>query len=196
MYSQNKEEEIILNHFKNFKGTFLDLGAYDGVDLSNTRALTELGWSGICIEPNPVIFERLCHNLKAFNKVIEYKFALGTENKTVTMQMNDSYYSTVKQSEVDRWRGSFKFESAEVQMLDFKSFLEFSKYKTFDFISIDCEGLDYEILEQINLDEVKCKMICVETNSKDINKYINYISKFAGFNVIDINAENLIMSRL
>lgn len=196
MYSQNKEEEIILNHFKNFKGTFLDLGAYDGVDLSNTRALTELGWSGVCIEPNPVIFERLCDNLKAFNKVIEYKFALGTENKTITMQMNDSYYSTVKQSEVDRWRGAFKFESAEVQMLDFKSFLEFSKYKTFDFISIDCEGLDYEILEQINLDEVKCKMICVETNSKDINKYINYISKFAGFNVIDINAENLIMSRL
>jgi FkbM family methyltransferase len=195
MYSQNKEEEIILNHFKNFKGTFLDLGAYDGIDLSNTRALTELGWSGVCIEPNPVIFERLCDNLKAFNKVIEYKFALGTENKTVTMQMNDSYYSTVKQSEVDRWRGAFKFESAEVQMLDFKSFLEFSKYKTFDFISIDCEGLDYEILAQINLDEVECKMVCVETNSKETDKYINYISKFEGFKVISINSENLIMAR-
>ena len=195
MYSQNKEEEIILNHFKNFKGTFLDLGAYDGIDLSNTRALTELGWSGVCIEPNPVIFERLCDNLKAFNKVIEYKFALGTENKTVMMQMNDSYYSTVKQSEVDRWRGSFKFESAEVQMLDFKSFLEFSKYKTFDFISIDCEGLDYEILAQINLDEVECKMVCVETNSKETDKYINYISKFEGFKVISVNAENLIMAR-
>ena len=195
MYSQNKEEEIILNHFKNFKGTFLDLGAYDGIDLSNTRALTELGWSGVCIEPNPVIFERLCDNLKAFNKVIEYKFALGTENKTVMMQMNDSYYSTVKQSEVDRWRGSFKFESAEVQMLDFKSFLEFSKYKTFYFISIDCEGLDYEILAQINLDEVECKMVCVETNSKETDKYINYISKFEGFKVISVNAENLIMAR-
>ena len=195
MYSQNREEEIILKHFKNFKGTFLDLGAYDGVDLSNTRALTELGWAGVCIEPNPVIFERLCDNLKAFNKVIEYKFALGTENKTVTMQMNDSYYSTVKQSEVDRWRGSFKFESAEVQMLDFKSFLEFSKYKTFDFISIDCEGLDYEILAQINLDEVECKMVCVETNSKETDKYINYISKFEGFKVISINSENLIMAR-
>ena len=195
MYSQNREEEIILNHFKNFKGTFLDLGAYDGVDLSNTRALTELGWAGVCIEPNPVIFERLCDNLKAFNKVIEYKFALGTENKTVTMQMNDSYYSTVKQSEVDRWRGAFKFESAEVQMLDFKSFLEFSKYKTFDFISIDCEGLDYEILAQINLDEVECKMVCVETNSKETDKYINYISKFEGFKVISINSENLIMAR-
>jgi FkbM family methyltransferase len=195
MYSQNNEEEVILNHFKNFKGTFLDLGAYDGVDLSNTRALTQLGWSGICVEPNPVIFERLCDNLKAFNKVIEYKFAIGTENKTVTMQMNDSYYSTVKQSEVDRWRGAFKFESAEVQMLDFKSFLEFSKYKTFDFISIDCEGLDYEILAQINLDEVECKMVCVETNSKETDKYINYISKFEGFKIISMNSENLIMAR-
>jgi FkbM family methyltransferase len=195
MYSQNNEEQIILNHFKNFKGTFLDLGAYDGIDLSNTRALTQLGWSGICVEPNPLIFERLCDNLKSFNNVIEYRFAIGTENKTVMMQMNDSYYSTVKQSEVDRWKGSFKFESAEVQMIDFKSFLEFSKYKTFDFISIDCEGLDYEILEQINLDEVKCKMVCVETNSKETDKYIDYILKFEGFKIISMNSENLIMAR-
>lgn len=195
MYSQNKEEEIILNHFKNFKGTFLDLGAYDGIDLSNTRALTELGWSGVCVEANPVIFFKLTDNLKDYNNVIAYKFAIGTENKTVMMQMNDSYYSTVKQSEVDRWRGAFKFESSEVQMLDFKSFLEFSKYKTFDFISIDCEGLDYEILAQINLDDVKCKMVCVETNSKETDKYINYISKFEGFKVISINSENLIMAR-
>ncbi len=42
MYSQNNEEEVILNHFKNFKCTFLDLGAYDGIDLSNPKHESEV----------------------------------------------------------------------------------------------------------------------------------------------------------
>ena len=41
MYSQNQEEKYILKHFKDKQGTFLDLGAYDGKELSNTRALVE-----------------------------------------------------------------------------------------------------------------------------------------------------------
>ncbi len=195
MYSQNNEETFILNHFKDSKGTFLDLGAYDGIDLSNTRALVELGWKGICVEPNPDIFQRLCDNLNEYPNVYPYQLAIGTDNKKVVMQMNDTYYSTIKQSEVDRWKGNFKFKAQQVQMVDFISFMKYSKYKTFDFISIDCEGVDYEILEQINLDEVKCKMVCVETNGKETQKYIDYISRFANFKVIHLNAENLIMAR-
>lgn len=39
MFSQNQEEKYTLEYFKNFKGRFLDIGAADGVGLSNTRAL-------------------------------------------------------------------------------------------------------------------------------------------------------------
>ena len=39
MYSQNNEEQIILEYFKDFKGNLLDIGANDGVTLSNTRKL-------------------------------------------------------------------------------------------------------------------------------------------------------------
>ena len=65
-YSQNNEQEFILNYFNGYKGTFLDLGAYDGIELSNTRALMELGWLGMCFEPNPDIYLRLKQNCEQF----------------------------------------------------------------------------------------------------------------------------------
>jgi hypothetical protein len=80
-------------------------------------------------------------------------------------------------------------------MLDFKTFMRMCKYDTFDFISIDCEGLDYEILEQMNLDDLNCKMVCIETNGKETQKYIDYISMFNGFKMLHLNAENLILAR-
>ena len=44
-------------------GFFIDIGAHDGISLSNTYLLEqEYGWKGICIEPNPSVFKKLCKN--------------------------------------------------------------------------------------------------------------------------------------
>jgi hypothetical protein len=48
-YSQNNEQEIILNFFNGRIGRYLDIGAFDGVSMSNTLALVELGWQGTAI---------------------------------------------------------------------------------------------------------------------------------------------------
>src|SRR4051794_23562842 len=40
-------------------GFFVDIGAYDGVTISNTYSLEQIGWKGICIEPVPSVFETL-----------------------------------------------------------------------------------------------------------------------------------------
>ena len=58
-FSQNNEQQIIANYFGNFKGTFADIGANNGVTLSNTYALSLAGWYGLCVEPAPSAFDRL-----------------------------------------------------------------------------------------------------------------------------------------
>ncbi len=68
-YSQvTHEQDKYLNEnvFKNKKnGVFIDIGAYNGVDLSNTFFFEkELNWSGICFEPIKDAFELLCKNRK------------------------------------------------------------------------------------------------------------------------------------
>ena len=196
MYSQNQEELYILNHFKGKQGTFLDLGAYDGKELSNTRALIELGWAGCCIEPHPTICEELEKNCLGFDKVFCFEVAIGKENGIFQLNANTTYYSTLIDSEMDRWKNTdFEFKPIDVEVLDFKTFQAVSPYDKYDFISIDCEGIDYDVLTQIDLDKVQCSMVCVETNGKETDKYIDYISTFAGFKVVHVNAENLIMAR-
>src|SRR5207244_12639635 len=64
-YSQHSQDRFIDNFLLHGKrdGVFVDVGAYDGIALSNTYYFEkELGWSGSFIEPNPVAFERLAQN--------------------------------------------------------------------------------------------------------------------------------------
>ena len=52
-YSQYQEDLIIDSYFKNkLKGSYVDIGAYDPNDLSNTKKFYLRGWSGINIDPN------------------------------------------------------------------------------------------------------------------------------------------------
>ena len=193
MYSQQDEEYYITQYFNGSVGTFIDLGAFDGINLSNTRRLMELGWGGVCVEPHPITFNNLEHNCSQFQSVLCYQFAMADKNDTVAFYVNDTYYSTIKEDELSKWAGVHSFSKSQVNTQTFEHFMSYSPYKTFDFISIDCEGVDYEILSQINLKEVGCKLICVETNNVNTEKYIAYISQFENFSVIARNNINLIM---
>ena len=37
-------------------GFYVDIGAFDGIHFSNTYTFEQIGWRGICVEPNPEIF--------------------------------------------------------------------------------------------------------------------------------------------
>ncbi|MGW1320890.1 FkbM family methyltransferase [Streptomyces antibioticus] len=62
--SQYGQDLFVLRALNGLRGGFfLDAGASDGVDASNTHLLeTAYGWSGICVEPNPVLYAELVRN--------------------------------------------------------------------------------------------------------------------------------------
>ncbi|MFD7321547.1 FkbM family methyltransferase [Streptomyces sp. NPDC059875] len=64
MTSQYSQDEFVVDVLDGMRdGFFLDSGASDGVQASNTRLLEEsFGWSGICVEPNREFFARLVEN--------------------------------------------------------------------------------------------------------------------------------------
>lgn len=52
MYSQLDEERVIVDWFRDKPvGKYLDIGAWDGIEMSNTRRLAELGWAGVPYGP-------------------------------------------------------------------------------------------------------------------------------------------------
>jgi FkbM family methyltransferase len=195
-YSQNNEEQIILEYFKNSKiGHVLSIGENDGKTFSNSLALIERGWSADLVEPSPYAFELLKKQHENNDKVFCHNLAIGLYTEEVTLHINDphipndvSLLATTKPEEKNRW-GALKFNEVKVSQYTYSDFAGEVKY---DFITIDAEGADWDILQQINLANVGCKLLCIEHNGKDIDKYRNYCEKY-GMRQIAINAENIIM---
>ena len=62
-YSQSGEDFLLYSLLgRQEDGFYIDIGAFDGVHLSNSFVFEKLGWSGICVEPHPEYFPHLCHS--------------------------------------------------------------------------------------------------------------------------------------
>lgn len=193
VYSQSSEQEVILNYFKNRKGWFLDIGAYDGITYSNTHALALEGWRGVCIEPTSNAYRKLHKLYRANGRIKCYNYAIHVKTGSETIQANDDGLSTLLDWELERWKNTnykFKKEMCFTKTFD-KFYTENSrKYK---FIDIDTEGLDWFILKQMDLKKLGCEMLCIEWNlHQDLKeKFTDYVKQF-NLKLIHTTPENLI----
>jgi len=200
-FSQNNEQEVILEYFKNQpEGTFLDIGANDGQTLSNSRALALSGWSGVCVEPAPDPFQKL-ETLYEGSKVLVFECAIGKENGKMPFHISGTHLhkgdsgllSTLEPDEMKRWQGTEQFIESEVEVFTWGSFYAGCGVETFDFISIDAEGLDLFILSQMNLTNMHTKLVCIEWNhNAQLKSAFHSIFKSFGMRLIHMNFENLI----
>lgn len=200
-YSQNNEEEVIINHFLGkTNGVFLDLGANDGVTLSNTRALFERGWKGALVDASPKAFERLKDLYRGVNGISVYHLALTSYDGMIMLKdsgkligENDiALVSTVHDHEVDRFKSAVRYNDVEVPCFTWDTFIKACPYKLFDFVSVDIEGCELDILPYMDLSITS--LVCIEWNCKEeVKKEYDRILK--DFRIIHSNQENLIYVR-
>ena len=204
-YGQNKEDEIINNlivskYGENFKGSILDLGANDGVTLSNSRFFVERGWHGVLVEAGNKPFEKLIANSDP--STICINCAIGNENGSLNFYESNNLLnaedvglvSSLVSHETTRWReAGIEYVEYKVDCFTWDSFVDkfHLKNRNFDIISIDIEGMDYDVLIQMNLEALGCKVLCIEFNGLEMDKYVNYVSKF-NMHLVHKNPENLI----
>ena len=130
MYSQNNEEQIILDYFKYFKGHLLDIGANDGITLSNSRKLIELGWTGDLIEPSPNAFEKLKKLYSRKKKTKVHNIAIADKSELMTFYVSGTHLgngdtdllSTLSLKDKQKWETTTEYKTIEVQALTFKDF--------------------------------------------------------------------------
>jgi FkbM family methyltransferase len=209
-YSQHGEDLILKEYFKDKIGTFLDLGANDGITLSNTYLFYELGWEGLMVEGSPYVFERLnnrfenedrvqCLNVFLSDKEGLYDFYHNTNhhvNPNIDRN-NMDLLSTIDINSYQRAKDWGFFEKKEIFCHTFAKVVELSKIKKYDLISIDIEGMDYNVLSQINLEETETECLIIEHNDNisDKNKIIDYCSKFGLTNILFDNSCNIILAK-
>ena len=88
-YSQDGQDKFLVeNLFKNKNnGFYVDIGANDGVSLSNTKVLEDIGWEGICVEPLPNSFEKLVDSRKCKS----FNVAINNDNSEIEFLKIDGY---------------------------------------------------------------------------------------------------------
>lgn len=205
-YSQGKEEEVILKYFSGRKGVFLDCGANDGITLSNTHALALNGWWGICVEPSKEAFEKMRELYKDRPLIELFNVAVTNEPGKFKMWHSGSHLgtgdvsllSTLEKDELKRWKGSKEiFEEVIVDGMTVAQILSQSPFKSVQMVSIDCEGKDLDVLNQLNISELGVELFVIEHNGSDYVREAAFQKGVeAGLkNILLINAENIIIAK-
>lgn len=192
-YSQGPEEAHILNFFGDKVGTFLDIGANDGKTFSNTHALALNGWGGLCVDASPVAFASLQRTYPEPSKVQCLYGAVTNADGPITFhQASDTLVSSLSSQQPEIWKAfNFSWDTVEVPGMTFATMMNKSRFKTFDFISIDAEGSDIAILQQMNLEALGCKLLCIEHD----NRQAEILRMCNGWRIVYGGDINLILAR-
>jgi FkbM family methyltransferase len=171
-YSQIKQDVWILeklNHKKN--GFFVDIGAYDGVELSNTFILEkEYDWNGICLECNPLVLKSLKENRIA--KICDRPI-WNKNDETFYLNIpsiNDQMLSYI---DTTNRNNGIKLNPS----IDLNTLLEeYGAPKNIDYISMDIEGVELSVLLTFDFNKYNVKCWTIEHNLEKNNQ--NSLSNF------------------
>lgn len=164
-YSQYGEDLFIESFFDKSKiGSFLEIGALDGIKDSNCRRLALNGWSGVAIEANPHLFCRLNANYGNSPNVKTVCGLVYPTNGLRTFHLNNDGLGTtaadVFQDLHQRIHYTGYCHLPTITPNDLVNLYG----KTFDFVSLDAEGVDIEIAEASKELFEGTRLLCVETD--------------------------------
>ena len=172
-YSQWGEDQFINEFFKDKRyGIYLDIGCFHPVMYSNTCLLHRKGWRGINIDINPT-------SIDLFNiarpKDINLCTTINEPKENFKVYYDDPFspVNTLDRQFYEKLENKFNKDEKKltVESKSMKEILNISKIDgCIDFINLDVEGMDYKILKNIDLKQLKPKLISIETHDVDGSK--------------------------
>ena len=170
-YSQFGEDRLLDKLFQGRRrGVCVEVGANNGVDGSTTLYFEEIGWDCILVEPNPA----LCREVRARRKARLFEYAASSVSGIATLHVavgaEQSHAVSAlgddrKPAQILKDHG-FRTEPVEVVARPLDDILEEAQLTAgIDFVSIDVEGLELELLKGFSLDRWRPAVLIVEDNS-------------------------------
>lgn len=154
-------------------GVFLEIGADDGVDKSNTLFFERLGWTGLCVEPSISRFQLLKENRKCICE------NCAVAEKTMTARFMDimgwgkglsGIIDKYDRKHMERIEKELKhpenrgYQVIDVECISLNELLQKHRMFKIDFCSIDTEGGELAILKSLDMKHLDFHVICVENN--------------------------------
>tara|TARA_R110002072_G_scaffold84065_12_gene190592 strand:- start:26 stop:730 length:705 start_codon:yes stop_codon:yes gene_type:complete len=173
-YSQQDEDKYLLRYILNSKthnGTFLEIGACDGLMYTNTKMLEDdFGFKGILIEPQPSMYNRLIinrPNCKCYNTAISNM----DDNKVTFSGLGET-------GGITEFLNTDQLHSYTVNNSKMKDVIKNSGFEYIDFMFIDVEGSELEVIKTIDFTfPIYCIIIEAHSTEQEKNKIFgNYLS--------------------
>jgi FkbM family methyltransferase len=173
-YGQWETDKLIESYFdKGYKGTCIEVGAADGIKGSNTLYFEKLNWDVLCIEPNPKQFDSLAKHRKnvvhcaisdSIGKMDLTVFDIGEKNimsSLTSLRPDERLVEAHKHIINDSYK-------VEVEVETLPNILETVNYpRKIDFISIDTEGTELDVLKGFDFNKYNVTLFVVENNYDD-----------------------------
>ena len=204
-YSQYEEDKIISNYIGEiYIGNILDIGSNDGITISNSLHFINKGWGASLIEAAPLPFNKSVElhinnpRVQCLNKCLSTENGISTfyHNLTHLNKGDTDLLSTISKEIFTKSvsEGNL-FDSFDVECFTFEKIKNELMYNEYHIVSIDIEGYDYDILKQIDLREINCKILIIEYNGnlEYKNKIISYCEKFNLKKILHENWTNIII---
>jgi FkbM family methyltransferase len=192
-YSQNGEQRLILEAFGGYVGRFLEIGACDGLIVSNTLALTELGWSGVMVEPSPRAFMELQKRHGANPNLTLVHAAVGLDHGMSPFWDDPTIggYATTEEGNRAKWQHLAKFQSPfYVPLIPISVILE-QFPAPIDFLSIDTEGTSTDLFLAFPFATIRPRAVCVEHDGR-IDECLAQAQRWQ-YREVARNGENLVL---
>jgi len=170
-------EDSLLHHFfkKQQSGFYIDIGAFHPEKYSNTCMLYKQGWSGINVD----VSEQTVMLLKKSRPSdISIHSAVSDYNGSARAYMFDDgpcTVNTLDKESADRWskRAGMTYTEQDIQVTTLDSILkEYAAGKSIDFLNIDVEGLEMQVLNGLDFSTWNPKILAVEIHAADVQSAI------------------------
>ena len=176
-YSQNFEDVMLERCFSDVEdGFYIDVGAQDEESDSVTKHFYEKGWKGINIEP----VSEYCETFKVRDRDITINCAAGSENAKYNISIfHKTGLSSLSQSNINQLeKTGLKYEEKEIDVRTINTLMSEQGIgnKRFEFLKIDVEGFEIEVIKGIDLSQYRPKIILCEVTKPNSMQYAeNYL---------------------
>jgi FkbM family methyltransferase len=202
-YSQfGQDKWLNENIFKDKQdGFFLEIGADDGIDKSNTKLFEEKGWRGICIEPSPLRFKLLQKNRSCFVENLAISDEEGVADfldiqgygKGLSGIISNYPFQHKERLEIELSNPKNEGSNIiKIPTIKLGSVLVKYSVNHIDFLSIDTEGCEEKIIKSLDLSIFSIKVILIENNYKN-TEIENHLKKQSYTKIKSFDVDDLYM---
>lgn len=177
-FSQAGEDRVMAFLFEKLQiahPTYLDIGANNPIHLSNTYYFYQKGGRGVCIEPNPVLFDQF-RSVRPRDTTLNVGIGPKTEQSLPFYLFGPEAdgLSTFCKEHADHSEKTTSYRIKQVIEVEIKTanqILEAHFDRSPDLLSIDVEGLDEAILRAYDFENFAPAVVCAETHSLQGSRY-------------------------